>query len=181
MLKRAFEPTVPCWAIGAGFLKVQNKPDEILCGRLANKLFLKVADLAAIDSNYYKSIEHYEKVAKSSVSNYLMKWSVKEYLLKAGICHLAANVNALQSRIFVPCPPALGSLYRYTTFHHSANSPVFAMYRTQLPLRAPSKATATSTLPLRPRANISSWSTSPRPWSRVTRKCSRTSSSSLIR
>ena len=60
--------------------------------RLANKLYLKVADLAAIAGDYYKSIEHYEKVAKSSVANNLMKWSVKDYFLKAGICHLAANV-----------------------------------------------------------------------------------------
>ena len=62
-------------------------------GRLANKLFLKVADLAATSGDYYKSIEHYERVAKSSVSNNLMKWSVKDYFLKAGICHLAANVS----------------------------------------------------------------------------------------
>ncbi|KAI9717031.1 MAG: hypothetical protein M1812_004966 [Candelaria pacifica] len=58
---------------------------------LANKLFLKVADLAALESDYYKSIENYEKVAKSSVSNNLMKWSVKDYFLKAGMCHLATN------------------------------------------------------------------------------------------
>ncbi|MCJ1464751.1 vesicular-fusion protein S17 [Pseudocyphellaria aurata] len=65
---------------------------------LANKLFLKVADLAAIDHNYYKSIEQYEKVAKSSVSNNLMKWSVKDYFLKAGICHLAANDTVATAR-----------------------------------------------------------------------------------
>ena len=62
--------------------------------RLANKLFLKVADLAAIAADYYKAIENYEKVAKSSVSNNLMKWSVKDYFLKAGICHLATTEYA---------------------------------------------------------------------------------------
>lgn len=41
--------------------------------RLANKLNLKVADLAAIEGDYYKSISKYESVAKSSVSNNLMK------------------------------------------------------------------------------------------------------------
>lgn len=60
--------------------------------RLANKLFLKVADLAAIAGDYQKSIEYYERVAKSSISSNLMKWSVKDYFLKAGICYLAANV-----------------------------------------------------------------------------------------
>lgn len=59
--------------------------------RLANKLYLKLADLAAIAGDYPKSITNYERVAKSSINNNLMKWSVKEYLLKAGICHLAAN------------------------------------------------------------------------------------------
>ncbi|KAI9804735.1 MAG: hypothetical protein M1825_001103 [Sarcosagium campestre] len=58
---------------------------------LANKLFLKVADLAAIEGDYYKAIENYEKVARSSVNNNLMKWSVKDYFLKAGLCHLATN------------------------------------------------------------------------------------------
>lgn len=61
--------------------------------RLANKVFVKVADLAALEGDYYKAIENYEKVAKSSVSNNLMKWSVKEFFLKAGICLLANNVR----------------------------------------------------------------------------------------
>jgi len=59
--------------------------------RLANKLYLKLADLSALESDYYKAITHYEKVAKSSINNNLMKWSVKEYLLKAGICHLCTG------------------------------------------------------------------------------------------
>ena len=36
---------------------------------LSNKLYLKVADLAALDGNYYKSIENYEKVAKGAVNS----------------------------------------------------------------------------------------------------------------
>lgn len=59
---------------------------------LSNKLYLKVADLAALDGNYYKSIENYEKVAKGAVNSNLMKWSVKDYFLKGGICHLASGV-----------------------------------------------------------------------------------------
>lgn len=58
---------------------------------LANKLYLKVADIAAIDGEYQKAIEHYEKVAQQSINNNLMRYSVKEYFLKAGICHLATN------------------------------------------------------------------------------------------
>jgi alpha-soluble NSF attachment protein len=58
---------------------------------LSNKLFLKVADLAALEGDYYKAIENYERVAKSSINNNLMKYSVKDYLFKAGMCHLATN------------------------------------------------------------------------------------------
>ncbi|KAL8734723.1 MAG: hypothetical protein Q9181_003112 [Wetmoreana brouardii] len=65
---------------------------------LANKLWLKVGDLAALQGDYYKSVEMYEKVAKSSVSNNLMKWSVKDYFLKAGICHLASGDTVATSR-----------------------------------------------------------------------------------
>lgn len=58
---------------------------------MANKLYLKVADLSALEKDYYKAISNYERVAKSSINNNLMKWSVKEYLLKAGMCHLATG------------------------------------------------------------------------------------------
>lgn len=58
---------------------------------LANKLWLKVADIAAVDGDYYKAIEAYEKVAQASINNNLMKYSVKDYLLKAGLCHLATK------------------------------------------------------------------------------------------
>jgi alpha-soluble NSF attachment protein len=78
-MKRATE----AYEIAAGWFENDNAE------ALANKLFLKVADLAALDGDYYKAIENYERVAKISISNNLMKWSVKEYLLKAGICHLA--------------------------------------------------------------------------------------------
>lgn len=58
---------------------------------LANKLWLKVADIAALDGDYVKAIDGYEKVAQQSINNNLMRYSVKEYFLKAGICHLATK------------------------------------------------------------------------------------------
>lgn len=64
---------------------------EFICS-LANKHYLKVADLAALESDYYKAITNYERIGRSSINNHLMKWSVKDYLLKAGICHLATKV-----------------------------------------------------------------------------------------
>lgn len=68
--------------------------------RLANKLFLKVADLSALDGEYYKAIEMYEKVATASVANNLMKYSVKDYLLKSGICLLAVGDGVSTNRAF---------------------------------------------------------------------------------
>jgi len=67
---------------------------------LANKLWLKVADLAAMEGDYYKAIELFEKVASTAVSNNLMKWSVKEYFLKAGLCHLAVGDQVATNRAF---------------------------------------------------------------------------------
>src|SRR5947207_15896655 len=48
-------------------------------------------DLAALEGDYQTAISKFEAVAKSSLSNNLMKWSVKDYFLKAGICHLASG------------------------------------------------------------------------------------------
>lgn len=67
---------------------------------LANKLWLKVADLAAMEGDYYKAIELFEKVAQTAVSNNLMKWSVKDYFLKAGLCHLAVGDQVATNRAF---------------------------------------------------------------------------------
>ncbi|TLD28398.1 hypothetical protein PspLS_03126 [Pyricularia sp. CBS 133598] len=58
---------------------------------LSNKLWLKVADIAALDADYYKAIEAYEKVSQASINNNLMKYSVKDYFLKGGLCHLATK------------------------------------------------------------------------------------------
>jgi alpha-soluble NSF attachment protein len=52
-----------------------------------------VADLAALEEDYYKSITNYERIARQSIHNNLMRWSVKDYFLKAGICHLATKVR----------------------------------------------------------------------------------------
>lgn len=54
-----------------------------------------MADLAAIEADYYKAIGYYEKVGKVSIDNNLMKWSVKDYFFKAGICHLASGVRLI--------------------------------------------------------------------------------------
>ncbi|KFZ22823.1 hypothetical protein V502_02701 [Pseudogymnoascus sp. VKM F-4520 (FW-2644)] len=67
---------------------------------LANKLYLKVGDLAALEGDYYKAVENFEKVATSAVTNNLMKWSVKDYFLKAGLCLLAIGDMVAVNRAF---------------------------------------------------------------------------------
>jgi len=55
----------------------------------ANSCLLKVAHFEASLQNFHRAIEIFEEVANSSVSNNLLKYSVKEYFLKAGLCRLA--------------------------------------------------------------------------------------------
>mmetsp|Transcript_1619 Transcript_1619/g.5270 ORF Transcript_1619/g.5270 Transcript_1619/m.5270 type:complete len:163 (+) Transcript_1619:673-1161(+) len=57
----------------------------------ANQCLLKVADFAATSSDFKKAVEIYEQVAISSLENNLLKWSAKDYFLRAGICHLAGS------------------------------------------------------------------------------------------
>ena len=52
----------------------------------ANQCLLKVAGFCAQTSDYKRAIEIYEQVTMASLENTLLKWSVKDYLLRAGIC-----------------------------------------------------------------------------------------------
>lgn len=72
---------------------MNGSADYYLTYSLANKNFLKVAELAASIKDYYKAIEYFERVGKSSIDNHLTKWSVKDYFMKAAMCHLATTVS----------------------------------------------------------------------------------------
>jgi hypothetical protein len=54
----------------------------------ANSCKLKVAALAAHVEQYVKAVEIFEAVALASLSNNLLKYSVKSYLLNAGLCQV---------------------------------------------------------------------------------------------
>jgi len=60
----------------------------------ANQMLLKVAQLSATKGNYNRAIEIYQKVAVASLENNLLKWSVKDYLFKSGLCHLVLGAKA---------------------------------------------------------------------------------------
>jgi alpha-soluble NSF attachment protein len=61
--------------------------------RLANKCLLKIAQIAADLEKYDVAIEKYEQVASAAIDDPLLKWSLKEYCFKAGLCHLCTGVN----------------------------------------------------------------------------------------
>jgi alpha-soluble NSF attachment protein len=55
----------------------------------SNACLLKVALFSAQLERFKEAIEIYEKIAAKSIDNNLLKWSVKDYLFRAGLCHLA--------------------------------------------------------------------------------------------
>lgn len=57
----------------------------------ANKCLLKVAMFAAQMEKYDKAIQIYEKVASSSLESSLLKYSAKEYMFRAALCHLCCD------------------------------------------------------------------------------------------
>lgn len=54
----------------------------------ANGCYKDAADIAAQLEQYLVAIENFELVARNSLSSALTRYSVKEYLFKAGLCHL---------------------------------------------------------------------------------------------
>ncbi|KAJ1659170.1 vesicular-fusion protein S17 [Dispira simplex] len=66
----------------------------------ATNCSLKVATMAAELEQYQKAYEIFERVAQASLDNQLTKWSVKDYLLKAGICRLAVDDHVATQRAF---------------------------------------------------------------------------------
>ncbi|CAO3694314.1 unnamed protein product [Rhizopus stolonifer] len=70
---------------------------------LANKCLLKVAQIAAELEIYSLAIEKYEMVASAAVDDPLLKWSLKDYLFKAGLCHLCTEVSFYNSDVILMC------------------------------------------------------------------------------
>ncbi|KAI8923368.1 soluble NSF attachment protein [Entophlyctis helioformis] len=57
----------------------------------ANACLLKVAQFAGTLEKYDHAVDLFERVAVKSLDNNLTKWSVREYLFKAGICLLCTQ------------------------------------------------------------------------------------------
>ncbi|CAL9734528.1 alpha-soluble NSF attachment protein [Monosporozyma servazzii] len=65
---------------------------------LANKSWLKCADLLALNGEYIKASDHYSKLISNSIGNKLSQWSLKDYYLKKALCQLAATDSVAANR-----------------------------------------------------------------------------------
>lgn len=58
-----------------------------------------MAQIAADLEMYDVAIEKYEQVAAAAIDDPLLKWSLKEYCFKAGLCHLCTGVKYLKGSV----------------------------------------------------------------------------------
>lgn len=58
---------------------------------LANKAFIKAADLLAVQDQFVQADELYQKILKSSVNNSNSRWALKDYFMKIVLLKLAAD------------------------------------------------------------------------------------------
>lgn len=69
---------------------------------LANKNFLRAADLKAENGQYLEAAQVYESIAEKTLDNMISKWNLKDYAVKSVLCRLAASdyvgaVNKLEA------------------------------------------------------------------------------------
>lgn len=81
----------------------------------ANKCMLKLAQYAAQLEHYDKAIQIYEQIAKSSLDNSLLKYSAKEYMFRAALCHLCVDALNAQHALEKYCSlyPAFADTREY--------------------------------------------------------------------
>jgi len=77
-----YENAIENYQTAAEFYEGENSSSA------ANSCLLKVAQYSAQLEKYDKAIEVYEEVARKSLDNNLMKWSVKDYFFRAILCYL---------------------------------------------------------------------------------------------
>jgi len=81
---RLISEAISHYETAARYFETENSPSS------ANSCMLKVAHFAAEQEDYAKAVKIFEDVARASMSNKLLQYSVKDYLFKAGLCNLAA-------------------------------------------------------------------------------------------
>lgn len=81
----------------------------------ATKCLLKVAQYSAQLEKYDKAIEIYEKTASMSLESALLKYSAKDYLFRAALCHMCIDVLNAQHALerYVQMYPAFQDSREY--------------------------------------------------------------------
>mmetsp|Transcript_57664 Transcript_57664/g.120561 ORF Transcript_57664/g.120561 Transcript_57664/m.120561 type:complete len:300 (-) Transcript_57664:14-913(-) len=79
-----YAKAVEHYQLGGDYFKGEDQTSS------ANQCLLKVAVLSAELEDYKRAIEGYEAVISASLDVALLKWSVKDYMFQAGLCHIAA-------------------------------------------------------------------------------------------
>ena len=77
------EGAVECLKTAAEYFESENSSSQ------ANTCLLKVAGIQANSGKYDDAIEIYERVARASLDNNLLKYSVRNYLFNAFLCQIA--------------------------------------------------------------------------------------------
>jgi len=78
-----YEQAIEAYSTAADLFDGENSTSS------ANQCLLKVALYSAQLERYGKAIEIYEKVAAKAVDNNLLKYSCKDYFMRAALCYLA--------------------------------------------------------------------------------------------
>jgi len=77
------ESAMEAYCLAADYFEGDNQVSH------SNNCLLKVALFSAQLQQYQRAIDIYQKIAHASIDNNLLKWSVKDYLFRAGLCYLA--------------------------------------------------------------------------------------------
>jgi len=85
--KKLFDKAVMFYTEAVGSFESENNNVQ------ARKVKLQVADILARNGEYSKAIEIYETTSKDCVDDQLLRWSVKNYLLKASLCQLVLGAQ----------------------------------------------------------------------------------------
>ncbi|KAJ3437273.1 alpha-soluble nsf attachment protein [Anaeramoeba flamelloides] len=83
--EKNYEKSILFYEKASDFFESENSKST------SNQCLLKVALYSAQLGQYDRAIDIYENVATESLENNLLKWSAKDYFLRAGILHLCAG------------------------------------------------------------------------------------------
>jgi len=85
--KKVFDKAISYYNEAIGSFESENNSVQ------ARKVKLQVADILAKSGEYRKAIDLYESVSKEGVDDQLLRWSVKNHLLKASLCQLVLGAQ----------------------------------------------------------------------------------------